>query len=196
MSAAEFSTFRLVGGTSLGLQRGHRISVDIDLFTDAPYRSIDFNAIDQFLRSNYTYLDTSVQEIGIGKSYFIGDNKDESVKLDIFYTDNFIRPIKEIDSIRLATLEEIIAMKIEVISRGGRKKDFWDIHELMGDFSLDEMLDLHLERYPFGHERTQIIDNITAFESADLDFDPVCLRHKPWELIKLDILDFSTKARK
>lgn len=39
MSIPEFKVFRLVGGTALSLQRGHRISVDIDLFTDADYRS-------------------------------------------------------------------------------------------------------------------------------------------------------------
>jgi nucleotidyltransferase AbiEii toxin of type IV toxin-antitoxin system len=35
MKAKEFEDFRLVGGTSLSLQRGHRLSVDIDLFTDS-----------------------------------------------------------------------------------------------------------------------------------------------------------------
>jgi hypothetical protein len=39
--------FRLVGGTALSLQLGHRMSVDIDLFTDCDYNSIDFNAIDE-----------------------------------------------------------------------------------------------------------------------------------------------------
>lgn len=31
--------FVLVGGTSLSLQLGHRVSIDIDLFTDSPYGS-------------------------------------------------------------------------------------------------------------------------------------------------------------
>lgn len=48
MEAPIFDQFRLVGGTSLSLQVGHRMSVDIDLFTDSPYRSIDFNQIDNF----------------------------------------------------------------------------------------------------------------------------------------------------
>ena len=38
--------FRLVGGTALSLQYGHRISIDIDLFTDSPYNSVDFYQID------------------------------------------------------------------------------------------------------------------------------------------------------
>ncbi len=37
-----FVLFRLVGGTNLSLRYGHRKSVDIDLFTDAEYGSLDF----------------------------------------------------------------------------------------------------------------------------------------------------------
>lgn len=51
MQSKELLEFRLVGGTALSLYLGHRISVDIDLFTDAPYRSINFNQIENFLKS-------------------------------------------------------------------------------------------------------------------------------------------------
>ncbi len=50
MESDVFENFRLVGGTSLSLQLGHRISVDIDLFSDAHYGSIDFKKIDFFSR--------------------------------------------------------------------------------------------------------------------------------------------------
>lgn len=36
MESSVFESFRLVGGTALSLQLGHRFSVDIDLFSDAP----------------------------------------------------------------------------------------------------------------------------------------------------------------
>lgn len=49
MTAKEFSFFRLVGGTSLSLQIGHRESVDIDLFSDVPYGTIDFEGITTYL---------------------------------------------------------------------------------------------------------------------------------------------------
>lgn len=92
MAADVFAPFRLVGGTSLSLQRGHRESVDIDLFTDAPYNSLDFNVIEQFLRDSYRYVDgNNTGPVGMGRSYYAGHNKDESVKLDVFYTDPFIR---------------------------------------------------------------------------------------------------------
>jgi hypothetical protein len=37
-----FKPFRLVGGTNLSLRFGHRMSDDIDLFSDADYGSLDF----------------------------------------------------------------------------------------------------------------------------------------------------------
>ena len=42
MHEKQFTPFRLVGGTSLSLQLGHRMSDDIDLFTDDPYDSFNF----------------------------------------------------------------------------------------------------------------------------------------------------------
>jgi len=192
MGAREFDVFRLVGGTALSLYRGHRESADIDLFSDAPYDSIDFIAIDSFLHKTFSYVDSNENNIvGIGKSYFVGRNKDDCVKLDLFYTDGFIQEIILIDGMRLATVEEIIAMKIDVISRGGRKKDFWDIHELKDDYSLGKMIDLHKQRNPYTHDENQIRSNLTDFKNADDDFDPVCLKGKRWEIIKLDIIDFA-----
>ena len=143
MAAKEFNAFRLVGGTALSLYRGHRESIDIDLFSDAPYDSIDFGAIYAFLFNTFSYVDTNdYKVVGLGKSYYIGKSEEDCVKLDLFYTDKFIQDIVLIEGIRLATVEEIIAMKIDVISRGGRIKDFWDIHELKDDYSIEEMLAL------------------------------------------------------
>jgi len=192
MASHTFDDFRLVGGTALSLYRGHRVSVDIDLFTDALYGSIDFEAIDHFLRITYPYVDTSSYSIvGMAKPYYIGGDKNDCIKLDLCYTDDFIQDIQWIDGIRLATLEEIIAMKIDVISRGGRKKDFWDIHELMDDYSIKEMLVLHEKRYPYTHDKAVIKANLCSFTIADEDFDPICLRNKHWEIIKLDMIDFA-----
>lgn len=190
MGTPVFDNFRLVGGTSLSLLLGHRQSVDIDLFTDCIYESVDFKAIDDYLRKHYQYVDTFETDlVGMGKCYYIGKSKNDCIKLDLFYIDPFIRPYLEVDGLRLATLEEIVAMKIEVVSRAGRKKDFWDIHELMELFSIEKMLHLHQERYPYSHDKQEILSKFTRFEHADIDFDPICLRQKYWEIIKLDIIE-------
>jgi len=57
MSIDNFNSFRLVGGTSLSLQLGHRKSVDIDMFTDAEYGTIDFAKLEAVLRSNFPYIE-------------------------------------------------------------------------------------------------------------------------------------------
>ncbi len=189
MSSGAFQPFRLVGGTSLSLQLGHRTSVDIDLFTASRYGSIDFSAIDTFLRGSFAYVsEPHAGVIGMGTSYLIGDDKNETVKLDLYYTDIFIQPELVIGAYRLATMEEVIAMKIDIVQRGGRKKDFWDLHELLDRYSPSQMMALHKIRYPFSHKEKTIRSNFTNFTTADDDFDPICLKGKYWELIKLDII--------
>src|ERR1700694_2215636 len=102
MKAPEFGAFRLIGGTSLSLQIGHRMSVDIDLFTDAPYGSVDFGAIDFFFQKLYPYVVTNGGQVGIGTSYFVGQNEQDAMKVDLYYTDSFIQPEIVEDEIRLA----------------------------------------------------------------------------------------------
>lgn len=52
MSEHMFDDFRLVGGTNLALRAGHRISTDIDLFTDNEYGSVDFGQLEEWLNLN------------------------------------------------------------------------------------------------------------------------------------------------
>ena len=58
----------------------------------------------------------------------------------MFYTETFIQPALVVDGIRLATIEEIIAMKVDVVQRIGRKKDFWDLHELLTNHDIQTMI--------------------------------------------------------
>lgn len=191
MKAEEFNAFRLVGGTALSLYYGHRMSVDIDLFSDADYGSLDFKAMDDYLRKNYFYVDSmDIAPIGMGKSYYVGRSAEESVKLDIYYTDDFIEEVTELNGIRLASKAEITAMKLDVVQRTGRKKDFWDIDRLKEDFTINEMFALHEKRYPYTHDRALLIQKFTDFSQANDDFEPLCLRGRHWELIKLDMIDF------
>jgi predicted nucleotidyltransferase component of viral defense system len=190
MEAKEFNQFRLVGGTALSLYCGHRMSVDIDLFTEAEYGTIDFDGIDDYLVKQFTYVDFNKLPVGMGKSYFVGYDSQNAIKLDLYYTEPFIDNVVEIDAIRMATIEEIIAMKIDVIQSTGRKKDYWDLHELKDQYNIKDMMAFHLKRYPYTHNEKQILNNFVDFKEANDDFDPVCLRDKYWEFIKLDLIDF------
>ncbi|RAJ01599.1 nucleotidyltransferase AbiEii toxin of type IV toxin-antitoxin system [Chitinophaga skermanii] len=189
MSTKELGMFRLVGGTALSLHLGHRMSIDIDLFTDVEYGSLDFSKIEDILKDKFDYVyTTNIDVIAFGKSYIIGKNENDSVKLDIYYTDKYIQPAFETEGIRLATIEEIAAMKLDVVQRGGRKKDFWDIHEILEKYSLNQLIAFHKLRYEFNHDEGLILKNLIEFSSADMDFDPICLKGKHWELIKYELI--------
>jgi hypothetical protein len=78
----------------------------------------------------------------------------------------------------MATVEEIIAIKVNGVQGGGRKKDFWDLHELLSQYSVTRMIALHKQRFAWTHDEPLIQNNFTEFAEADLDLVPT--PHHPW----------------
>lgn len=186
-----FTPFCLVGGTSLSLRIGHRKSVDIDLFTSADYQTIDFHLLQQRLRKIFPICQGECGEIvGMGTTYRIGFKDENLIKLDLYYTEPFISPMETVDGIRMAGIEDIIAMKLEAIGNGGRKKDFWDIHELRKRYSLGQMLKSYRKRHPYNYTQHEILDALKNFNQADSMPDPQCLLKKSWPFIKMDLYNW------
>lgn len=102
IQADEFKIFSLVGGTALRLQIEHGLSVDIDLFANEDYGSIDFNILENYLMENLPYLDNGFGGVAsTGKSYLIGAVKDRAVKLDVYYSnEKFIEDAVVFDGVR------------------------------------------------------------------------------------------------
>lgn len=96
--------FRLVGGTSLALQRGHRRSIDIDLFTDLEYGKMPLVDIRQQLETVFPiHRDLeSMTTTAFGYSLRLGYEPDSVVKVDLFYTEKFIFDAIVADDLRLA----------------------------------------------------------------------------------------------
>ena len=198
MEEPEFAPFVLVGGTNLSLRLGHRISDDIDLFTDAEYGSIHFDELEQFMQKAFPYYDKPDRSgiTGLGSSYYVGLNEENCVKLDLMYADAPFFEVCEIhDRIRMATQKQIAAMKMEAVNTGGRKKDWWDIHELLKYYSLDEMLRLHERWEEWTHDRNSLLDKLIQFDEADKQPNPRCLMGKDWDDIKLDIISEVAQLR-
>lgn len=193
MADTLFSPFRLVGGTNLALRFGHRMSDDIDLFTDADYDSLYFKDFENFLKQRYAYFDTTASGslVGMGRCYYIGDSEDDCIKLDLMYmTDPFVHPSETIEGIRMASVEDILAMKVDVVCRGGRKKDFWDLHLLHDTYSIPQMLQAHGEMYKWTHSDQEAIACFKDFSVANEDPDPRCMLDKDWDIIRLDFIDW------
>lgn len=120
----------------------------------------------------------------------VGDNP--SIKTDIlnWTVAEFIFPALQINDLRLATVEEIALMKLNVISRGGRKKDFWDLSEILETHRIKDLLDQYSVKYPY-EEIQDIIDGLENFEVAEQMPDPICLKQKHWDLIKAEMHEVS-----
>lgn len=186
-----FQDFRLVGGTNLSLRYGHRKSVDIDLFTDKEYGSVGFNRLEDYLKSEFKYYDCPDPSniVGFGRSYYVGESARECVKLDLMYTDSFISPIDNVEGIRFAAIQDLMAMKLNAINHGARKKDFWDLHLLLEHFDINYMIDMFKIRHSWEFDINEIKRKLVDFREIDDDFNPICMKNKDWDIIKLDIVD-------
>jgi hypothetical protein len=131
--------FFLVGGTALALQLGHRISIDLDLFSK--------NGFD---RANM--LSALENKYGFQLAYEASNTlKGEiaGVQVDLI-THNYplVKPLVETEGIRMATLDDIAAMKLNAISGDGtRLKDFIDIAYLSSTMPLSDMMDAYEAKY-------------------------------------------------
>lgn len=57
----------------------------------------------------------------------------------------------------------------------------------MSNWHPEDLPDGYEKRYPFSCNREELLEKFTDFGHADNDFDPICMKNKTWELIKLDL---------
>ena len=131
---------RLVGGTALSLQIGHRESDDLDLFS---VDSLDMMAIQSLLIGKYEFVPSVIEE-----NTLIGFVN--GVKIDVIYHPfPWLNEAVVEEGLRLASIADIAAMKMHaIINSGKRPKDFVDIAFLSTHFSYNEIKHLLLQRYP------------------------------------------------
>lgn len=181
MGITSLEPFCLVGGTALSLKYGHRSSIDLDLFY---HEKFDSEVIEDELKytfgENY-YTEGGHRNFGI----FCYINK---VKVDIVYFPHKpIAPFEESESIRFYSSADIAAMKIQAILGRGKKKDFWDLHELLKHHSLQQIMDWHKQKYPNQMLAISIPNALTYFTDADESETPVSFKKQTWEMVKKDI---------
>lgn len=95
-----------------------------------------------------------------------------------------IRPIREIDGIRIFSDEDIVAMKVQAVLGRARKKDFWDISQLLELYSVEDFVRWHREKYSRQNLLITVPQAITYFAEAEEDEDPQSLKGQTWESIK------------
>ncbi|MBL3545957.1 nucleotidyl transferase AbiEii/AbiGii toxin family protein [Chryseobacterium sp. KMC2] len=139
MKDEKLRDFNLVGGTALSLQIGHRLSIDIDLFT---IKDFDVDAMLNYLKNLYP---VGVRDIS-KNTLMINIDK---IKVDILsHKYDWQRPIQTIENVRLSSLQDIGAMKLHAIFQSGtRLKDFVDMYFLLEYHPLKDFLEVYEKKY-------------------------------------------------
>lgn len=174
-----FNGFDLVGGTSLALQIGHRNSIDIDMFGN---REIDTDLFEEKLKSfGKVEITQSTKNILISSI--------NEIKVDfVNYKHPLLQETKIIDFIRLASKEDIAAMKLNAILGRGSRKDFIDLYFLLNEFSLRQMFGFFKDKYIEGSEFL-VYKSLTYFEDADSQPQPKMFKPFDWDICKQKIIE-------
>ena len=165
---------RLVGGTALALQLGHRTSVDLDFFGR-------INADSEELRDVLREVG-KVEVASVSKNiniFWINGIKVDMVNYPYPWLD---MPI-EGNGVRLASLKDIAAMKVSAIVNRGTKKDFIDLYTLLQSFTLDDILDMYSRKYSDG-SLFIVMKSLTYFDDAETDPMPNVLNDTTWKIAK------------
>ena len=169
---------RLVGGTSLALQYGHRRSVDLDLFgttTENIEELADMmhQCADHIVRGHCT------KRI---KTFFLNNIKVDVVNYDYKWIDEVI----EENELRLASPKDIAAMKVNAVMGRGTKKDFIDVYFLLKHFSFKDIMNFYMQKYTDGSEYRALL-SMTYFADADPQPMPYMFHQVNWDSVKTEI---------
>lgn len=183
------SGMRLVGGTALALQYGHRKSVDLDFFGKI---NSDITEIREML-SSYGHV------LPIKETKTICVYQIDGIKVDFVDYSRYVwidGVIKE-NGLRLVTPRDIAAMKINAVEGRGAKKDFIDIYFLLQHYSLSDILHFYEKKYP-EHSFFRALMSLTYFEDAEQQMMPVMFSNISWEEMKryisIEVSRFSKTA--
>ncbi len=181
MDIPKLNAFALVGGTALSLKFGHRTSVDLDLFSLEKFVPEEIEAM--LLRRYENSFSAENRHRKWGLFCFIAGVKTDLVR----YPHPLIQPIEEKEGIRMYSDADLAAMKIQAILGRGRRKDFYDLYELLQHYDLKQLTDWHKQKFPNQILAISIPNALIYFTDADDDASPKSLKGMSWEEVKSGI---------
>ena len=177
MQESAFSAMRLVGGTALALQYGHRQS--IDFFGDLKCEKSETKNI----LSQYGKV-TVLKETETIRIYVV-----DGIKVDFVHYSCYpwLTPAVIEDGLRLASPQDIAAMKVNAIEGRGTRKDFVDVYFLLTHFKLSELLEFYKQKYP-EYSFFRALMSLTYFDDAEQQPMPKMLNSTSWDVMKQKII--------
>lgn len=173
--------FYLAGGTGLALHFGHRLSIDLDFFSENKH------AVDQQQRSvlRATFDDPSLEITYDKDSTFVALWRGVGVSFFRLASYPLIKPVYMLDNICLASVEEIGAMKLAAIINRGTRKDMVDIYFILQQFSLETLFQIASVKYSkIRSFPVSAVRALNYFDDAESLPMPQMIDKTPWSKMK------------
>lgn len=167
----------LAGGTACALQLGHRVSIDMDFFTEKEFDAK--KTIQQLQKIGHFELEQ--ESWGTILGYL------EKVRFSLFvYQYPVLFPYKNFKGIPLLDLKDIAAMKVDAISSRGIKRDFIDLYFICQEgISLKETIRFYDRKYKtLPSTSLHIKKSLVYFVDAEASEMPKMLKPLDWERVK------------
>lgn len=176
-----FRDFYLAGGTALALQLGHRVSLDLDLFTERPWSAA--RVLDAARALGPTVVDLESEGILVGSI--------AGVRVSFFhYPYTLLEPPVQMQvgtpgtraTMPLAGLLDIACTKLVAVSQRGCRKDFIDLYFLdRAGIDLRRALDALPRKMPgVDHNVVHVMRSLAYFADAEAEPKPRMLVPFEW----------------
>lgn len=170
----------LGGGTAIALWLGHRQSVDLDWFTPQEF---DEKVWQMKWETQWGF---TLQ----GRDWQTLTGQIENVKTALYYYKYpLISPTAKYHGVQVASLEDLVAMKLDAVMSRGTKRDFIDLYFLTKQFGAGRMFEYYDQKYGHLKDREVMLRKaLVYFNEADEDEMPRMLLPVNWETIKVYFL--------
>jgi len=168
--------FNLVGGTALALYWGHRLSVDIDFFSD---KKINLDDLEGEISQIPGAMLFSKNPIGL--VYIINNIKTDFVNFPY----SFFYPSQSKEEFFIANIDDVVSLKLGALANRGAKKDFYDLYYVLQHYRLDQLIELYQKKFNVA-DVLPLLKSLIYFEDAEDGLPPVLLKDKKltWPQVK------------
>ena len=179
------NSFYLAGGTGLALILGHRKSVDFDFFSE-----VNFSPLKLIKELEKYFQEDQISLIEMKEDTLIISLK--KVWTSFFYYDYpLLKPLISENCFKIASLEDMAAMKVISIMQRGLKKDFIDLWTILKEtgYSIKDILSWCKKKYGPAFSESVALKALTYFEDAEKEDMPEGIRYNfSWDDLKKDFI--------
>ena len=175
-------SFYLAGGTALSLQIKLRKSFDFNFFTDKPFNeNVLYESIKSFFPNN---IDVITLNRGTCNLFVNG------IQVSFFeYPYPIVNELvtdSQIQNLNLASINDIVVMKMAAIGDRGAKKDFFDLYQIFKntDLTSKQLVDFLKNKYGQNFNFSYMLMGLDYFEDAEDEILPELYVEFDWNKTK------------